>query len=205
MPRYVLSKTIVRTKERQRRATKQRVIGTKGFVDPFPLGFGTLPEKMVYAALSRRGIPFYYLNDVRFLFPEIDFDQTYQADFVIPSLMIIIEVQGAHWHSMPDTIAADAFKLAVYEQAGYKPLAWWDYDILDNVNNLFAQTPELNQAGTAQFGNVSFELAPGQRSKTDTSIGIRTLNQKRAQQNLYKKKAPTLRTAKSRSYGGYTS
>jgi hypothetical protein len=204
MPRYTRGSKHIATAERRRRASGYAVRGLSGFVDPFPLGFGTLPEKMVYSALSRRGIPFYYLNDVRFIFPEIDFDQTYQADFVIPSLMIIIEVQGAHWHSMAATMAADAFKMAVYQQAGYTALAWWDYDILANVNSLFAQTPALNSAGTFQAGNVSGELAPGQRTKTDSSQGIRTLNQKRAQRNLYRKVAPRLKTRKTRNYGSYT-
>ena len=74
------------------------------WIDPFPVGFGTLPEKLVYAELTRRNIPFYYLNDIRAQIPEIEFDQWYQADFVIPSLKIIIEVQGAYWHSKPAAI-----------------------------------------------------------------------------------------------------
>lgn len=203
MPRYLTGKTKVPTKEKLIRAKKYRVSGYKQFNDPFPLGFGTLPEKIVYAALSRRGIPFLYLNNIRLAFPEINVDETYQADFIIPSLKIIIEVQGAHWHSMPKTIAEDAFKLALYEQAGYKALAWWDFDIIDNVNNLFLLTPELNQASSFVPGNVSSELAAQDRTKTDSSQGIRTLNQKRAQRMMYKKKAVSVKGRKLKSMGVY--
>lgn len=203
MVRMVLGKTKVPTKTKIERARSYRVSGFREFVDPFPLGFGTLPEKIVYEALSRRGIEFYYLNDIRFIFPEIDFDKTYQADFVIPSLKIIIEVQGAHWHSMPATIAEDAFKFAVYQQAGYRPYAWWDFDIVDNINKLFLEIPDLNAVSQTRRQTASTELKPLARTKTDTSKGIRTINYKRGQRMQYKKKAVSIKTRKVKLSGGF--
>lgn len=203
MPRYSTGKTKIKTVERIRRSNTQKIEPIGKFIDPFPLGFGTLPEKIVYAALSRRGIPFLYLNDIRLVIPEIDFDQYYQADFIIPDLRIIIEVQGAHWHSMPNTIAEDAFKFALYQQTGWTPLAWWDFDILDNVNNLFALTPQLNQYGTPPQGLVSSELAVQRRTKTDSSQGIRTLNAKRGARLTYRKKPVTIKSKKRKGYGSY--
>lgn len=50
---------------------------------------------------------------------EIQLDKFYQADFIIPSAKIIIEVQGAFWHSKPATIDSDAYKFALYEVSGY--------------------------------------------------------------------------------------
>lgn len=150
------------------------------WVDPFPLGFGTLPEKLVYAELTRRNIPFLYLNDIRAQIPEIDFDQWYQADFIIPSLKIIIEVQGAFWHSKPATIDADAYKFAIYQTIGWKPLAWWDYDIESRLQDLFFESPELTAASSfAPTYGRSSELPVERRTKTDTSKGIRTLNERR--------------------------
>jgi hypothetical protein len=156
------------------------------WIDPHPNVHGTLPEKMVYAALSARGIPFLFLNDITFNIPEIDFIKEYQADFVLPTLRIIIEVQGAYWHSKPATIEEDAFKLAIYAQAGYKPLAWWDFDIIDNLSLLFAQEPLLNQF--QPYTNLSSELPVQSRKKPNTSKGIITLNKKRALRNAYKKR-----------------
>jgi very-short-patch-repair endonuclease len=114
-------------------------------------------------------IPFYYLNDLEINIPEIELIDFFQADFILPNQRIIIEVQGAHWHSMTKTIEEDALKFAYYQQMGWKPLAWWDYDILDNVNKLFDQVPEL-LAASAFTGTIhSTELTPMRRTKTDSS------------------------------------
>lgn len=202
MPRFSPIKSKKTTQEKIDRAQTYRVQGYTGFVDRFPLGFGTEPEKIVYDALSRRGIRFYYLNDIRLQIPEIDFDQWYQADFILPDLRIIIEVQGAHWHSMPDAIESDAFKFALYQQTGWRPLAWWDFDILDNINKLFLMDPQLASYGNLYSGTS--ELAPVRRTKTDTSQGIRTMNQKRGQRLSYRKKAASVKIKKAKNFGGYT-
>lgn len=185
----------------QERASHYKVSRNNTFIDRFPLGFGTVPEKIVYDQLSRRGIPFLYLNDIEVKIPEIEFDQFFQADFILPTLRIIIEVQGAHWHSMPGTIEADALKFAYYQQIGWRPLAWWDFDILANVNALFAADSQLSQYG--YVSDASAELTPQRRTKTDTSKGIRTLNARRAQRLKYRHKAPTIRAKRSKNYGSY--
>jgi hypothetical protein len=84
MPRYSTGRTKVSIKELTRRASDYRVSNAHNFIDPFPLGFGTVPEKMVYEALSRRNIPFYYLNNVTIAIPEIELLKLYQADFILP-------------------------------------------------------------------------------------------------------------------------
>lgn len=188
MVRYVTKRRgALRTSERAERAKKLRV-RKQAWVDPFPLVHGTLPEKMVYAELSRRGIPFLFLNDQRFEIPEIGFDKYYQADFILPGPRIIIEVNGSYWHSMEKTIQADAFKYSIYQITGWTVLAWWDYDIYARLGDLFSQTPVLAAAGPA-VGRGSSELPVQRRTKVDTSKGIRTLNQRRAQRLAYKKKA----------------
>lgn len=165
--------------DRLQRSSNNRV-RSGGWVDPFPEMHGTVPEKMVYAELTRRNIPFLFLNDINFQIPEIDFDKWYQADFVIPSLKLIIEVQGAYWHSKPEALEADAFKLAVYESTGWKALAWWDFDILSRLQELFFESPELMAASNfAPVYGKSAELPVQRRTKVDTSKGIRTLNSRR--------------------------
>lgn len=181
MPR----RTNATVERRKYSSTRQitRITSAFKFVDPYPEIHGTLPEKMVYAELSRLGIPFLFLNDIHFVIPEIQFDKWYQADFVIPSLKLIIEVNGAHWHSMEKTIESDAFKYAIYETAGYRVLAWWDYDIIERLHDLVFAEPQLLSAAnfSARYGK-STELAVQRRTKVDTSKGIRTLNQKRRRQ-----------------------
>lgn len=175
----------------------KRYVRSGQWVDPFPEVHGTVPEKMVYAELTRRGIPFLFLNDINFVIPEIDFNKWYQADFVIPSLRIIIEVQGAYWHSKPEALEADAFKLAVYESTGWKALAWWDFDILERLQDLFAESPELLAASnfTVSYGRTA-ELPVQRRTKVDTSKGIRTLNQRRFRAKLAGTARKNVRKAK---------
>lgn len=163
------------------------VNGSYRFVDNFPLVHGTLPEKIVYNALSRFGIPFYFLNDVDISLPQIEFQKYYQADFVIPSLKLIIEVQGAYWHSKPKTIESDALKFAYYELSGYTVYDWWDYQILSGVDQLIINSALLMSVAKPQTVFASQELTPLRRTKIDSSKGIRTLNKKRGFRNAYKR------------------
>lgn len=190
MPRFTKTTRLRQTTDyRSYLAGKQRV--RKGrWIDPFPFVHGTLPEKMVYAELSRRGIPFLFLNDVKLSFPEIDLVKEYQADFVIPHLKIIIEVQGAYWHSKPKTVEADAVKMAYYELAGYRVLAWWDFDIITRLQDLFSNSPELTAATkNPTHGTKSYELPAVRRTKINSSKGIITMNRNRGRAQAYKRVA----------------
>lgn len=190
MPRLVKSVRLQqKTNYRSDLYGKTRTRKGSNFIDPFPWVHGTLPEKIVYAELSRRHIPFLFLNDIKLSFPEIDLVKEFQADFIIPSLKIIIEVQGAFWHSKPKTVEADAIKLAYYELAGYTALAWWDYDIMSQLHELFAAVPALSAASNIKSGAGSGESEVVKRTKVDTSKGIRTLNMKRAQAGRWKRPA----------------
>lgn len=165
---------------RIKRANSNYVRRAFTWIDPFPEVHGTVPEKMVYAELTRMGIPFLFLNDLHAQIPEIDFDKWYQADFIIPSLKLIIEVQGAYWHSKPKTVEEDAYKFAIYQTVGYKALAWWDFDIIASVTDLFLSEPLLVSAMRPQGMSKSGELPVERRTKVDTSKGIRTLNMRRS-------------------------
>lgn len=175
MPR--IKQNVSTVKRRFDTADKYRKTNTYDWIDPFPEVHGTKPEKMVYAALTQAGVPFYFLNDISFSIPEIEFFKEYQADFIIPSAKTIIEVQGSFWHSKPTAIESDAYKFAVYESFGYKALAWWDYDIFTNLSALLAESGILTVAsGVNLASNQSTELTPIKRTKIDTSKGIRTMN-----------------------------
>lgn len=192
MPRLLQKQVTV--KKRVERFDRYQIRRAYKWVDPFPEIHGTLPEKMVYAELTRLGIPFLFLNDIRFTIPEIGFDKWYQADFVIPSAKLIIEVQGAYWHSMDKTVQADAFKFAIYETKGYKVLAWWDYDIIARLHDLVIAEPLLlSLARYNVSAGRSAELPVQRRTKVDTSKGIRTLNARRKTGQTPRVKARTLR------------
>lgn len=205
MPRYALKKTKVSTKDKIARAKRYRVWGFKNWIDPFPAVIGTLPEKIVYAALSYRSIPFWFQDEVTFAIPELSLRKDYRPDFVLPGLHLIIEVQGAYWHTKPAQVDADAYKDAVYEQAGWRVLNWWDFDIIYNVNLLFQADPQLSSYG-ANKGDKSTETTNGRKIIRVDSKGIVTLNRKRAARLSYRKAPPKLKSKykTTRNYGQYT-
>lgn len=176
------------TQERVDRYSPSR-IRKQQWVDPFPSVQGTLPEKMVYAELSRRGIAFAFQNEVPFVIPEIDFSKDYRPDIIIPALKIIIEVQGSFWHSKPEAIDADAYKFAVYEMTGWRVLVWWDYDIMSRLLELFAEEPAFYYRTQAEGYNAEFEYT--KKINRDDSKGIVTMNRNRGLRQSYKK--PSIR------------
>lgn len=192
MPRYAkYTKTIDKK--------KNVVKGYKRWVDPFPTVRGTLPEKMVYAGLSARGIRFNYANQFQFNNSDVDFYQQYTPDFLLPDLKIIIEVQGYYWHTKPATQEADAFKLAVYEMFGYRALAWWDYEIETDINRLFMR----DIPGYPVKQNASTEFMATQKFNRDDSAGVKTLNRKRGLRLAYRKKPVGVKT-KKKKYNSYS-
>lgn len=158
-------------------ARGQRVRNAYGFVDPYPEIFGTIPEKIFYARLMYEQIPFLFQSKITVNIPELDLLKDYRPDFIFPELKIIVEVQGAHWHSKPEALDADAYKQALYNIMGYKVLAWWDYDILYDMDALFASEPVFNNYIGRRGGRI---IEAGKQVIRDDAKGIRTLNSKRA-------------------------
>lgn len=159
------------------RARTKRFRTTKGeWVDPFPNVLGTVPEKMVYAQLIWRRIPFQFQTWFRVQIPLAGFDDWYRPDFILPDRKIIIEIQGAYWHSQPEQVEKDAFKYALYQSLGYKVLTWWDYEIYNNLPLLFAQDASLGWTGGKRGGRIITE----HQEIIDDAKGIRTTNTKRA-------------------------
>lgn len=145
MVRVLNRKTPLTTNEKYDRAKKYRLTRSYVWHDPYPDIPGTKPEKMVYAGLMRRGIPFIFQSDFHIVLPSYDLEGNdwYKPDFILPDLNIIIEVQGAYWHTKPDQIDSDSYKYALYQLMGKKVLLWWDYDIEAKLDDLFAMESEL--------------------------------------------------------------
>lgn len=194
--RVLRRRTPLTTLERRQRSVKQRVVRAGVWLDPFPGILGTLPEKMVYAELSRRQIPFIFQSWFNAVISVVDFNRWYRPDFIIPDAKIIIEVQGFYWHSQPDVIENDAFKYAVYEQLGYTVISWWDFDIYSRIHALFAAEPRL-----LALSGTGGRVFTGNEEIRDDSAGIKTLNRLRTD---YGKRQPKYRTRRNRKKGGYS-
>jgi very-short-patch-repair endonuclease len=110
------------------------------WIDPFPEVPGTKPEKMVYAELARRRIPFQFQEWFHVDLP-LETAQWLRPDFVIPSIKMIIPVQGTYFHSKPDTIVKDSLQFAIYEMLGWTVLPLWEYDIESHLQDIFDAQP----------------------------------------------------------------
>lgn len=188
MPRYV---DRVRRPERavdRRKIQRLQHVYKGSWVDPFPTVMGTRPEKMVYAQLMFRGIRFYYQSMLLVNLPLLKISKEYRPDFILPDQKIVIEVQGVYFHSMAGSIEADAYKQALYNMMGYKVLAWWDYEIENNIIDLFVREPLL-----ATLIGHSGRVVTAKDKQIDDLKGLRTTNQRR-----YRAKTPRYKTSRKR-------
>lgn len=160
------------------------------FVWPYPWILATGPEKMVFTELVDRHIYFHFqellveaVPEARGL-PVLD-QKPYRADFIIPSLKIVLDPWDDFHHAQPDQAQADAEKLAVYQALGFRTYHVWASELAEfGVAWWFAQIPGLER--TKKGG---FKLYHTQ----DDSAGIKSANAARR-----KFPAPTLTARRGR-------
>lgn len=123
------------------------------WVDPFPWIQGTVPEKMIFAALVRRGIYFHFQELLIEAVPEARgvpvLDQhPYRADFILPDSKIVLDPWDDYHHSLPDQARADVVKLAIYQALGFTTHHVWASELMRfGVEWWFQQIPELPSTG----------------------------------------------------------
>jgi hypothetical protein len=132
------------------RVRRERRSGTGKFklkkplwVDPFPWIPGTHPEKLLFAALVRRGIYFRFQDDFpkadQRVFPILQ-DRDFKPDFIVPEWKIIYDPYGDFAHSQPRAFGqmgkdgkwipgSDVWKQVYYESKGYEFIHPWTSDI----------------------------------------------------------------------------
>lgn len=161
MVRVIQRKIPLSPEIREKRANKYYVYNLWDWIDPYPEVPGTKPEKMIYAELVSRGIDFQFQQWIHVAIPDLilEGDPWYKPDFIIPSRKIIIEANGAYWHSQPAQIEKDSYKYALYEMMGYKVLIWWDYDIETHLVSM------LDEAGLFHTGT---RILPPKRADGQT-------------------------------------
>lgn len=113
------------------------------WVDPFPWIPGTHPEKLLFAALYRRGIYFRFQGDFpkadKKVFPILQ-DRDFKPDFIVPEYKIIFDPYGDFAHSQPRSFGqmgkdgkwvpgADVWKQVYYESKGYEFIHVWTSDL----------------------------------------------------------------------------
>jgi hypothetical protein len=124
------------------------------WVDPFFWIQGSVPEKMVMAELVRRGIYFEHTPQKNQLGGMVD--PTWEADFLFPQYKIWLEVNGLYFHTLPGAPERDALRRVMIEDAGWKFMAFWDFDILTRLQDIMNEVPE--------FYRVESEIQRGRKN-----------------------------------------
>jgi hypothetical protein len=156
--------------------------------DPVPWVWGTLPEKLVFAWLWYKGVPFTFQGN----FPDCPDTlevEDFRPDFMLDQFKVIIEVQGEYWHSMPAQAEKDAYKFAIYEYMHWKVYWFWETEILTDLATLMGNITELKgYSGVPQTGwtwaNKIDDLKAlrnanaGSRMPPNLALGNRTMGRK---------------------------
>lgn len=140
------------------------------WVDPWWFLMGSEPEKMVMAALAERGIYFQYREPENSLGGYVD--PTWEADILVPQHKIWIEVQGAYYHTLPGQLKSDAYRKAAIEQANWRALFWWEWDIRSRLNELLDAVPEFYQVKSKfeQAARRRLGVSYGEQFKVGSNI-----------------------------------
>jgi hypothetical protein len=121
------------------------------WVDPYFFIQGSSIEKMVMTELVRRGIYFEHTPQVNnlpwaswMIEPGKD-PRKWEADFLFPQYRIWLEIQGAYFHTLPGQVETDALRFAYIESTGWTPIAWWEDDIRNRLQDLMNEVPQFYQ------------------------------------------------------------
>jgi very-short-patch-repair endonuclease len=145
-------------KKRKPQYQKAARVRVARWVDPFPGVQGSVPEKMVMAELVRRGIYFIHTPQQNEVGGEVD--PSWEPDFLLPQYKIWMEIQGSYFHTLPGAVENDAYRFAVVEAAGWKPVFLWEEDIRARLPDLLNEIPELYNVDRAINVGMTSEGLP---------------------------------------------
>lgn len=190
-PRHLRDRKVALSdEEKRRRQRRTHVPRSRVWVDPNPEVQGTLIEKLVYAELERRNIPFEYQAKYSIEIPEIDLEEEYRPDFFIPDKNMILDPLSAYHHARPEVIERDAFKYALFDHKGIQVEMWWDYEVMENLDELF------NRAGLDARESPGGRIRTDRDAERDDAAGIVSQNQSRKQyQRAYHRGRSSSRSA----------
>lgn len=181
--------TYVRFGRRAKNETSWRVkVAT--WIDPFTGVQGSSIEKMVMAELVRRGVYFEHSTTGNTVGGMVD--PTWKADILIPQHRIWMEVQGSYFHTLPGAVEHDAYRFAVVEAAGWKPIFLWEGDIRTRLQDILNEIPELYSVTKTPYAGARDNTGLGfyEGEAPDTLKGLRKAlaNRTKPGQNIARRK-----------------
>jgi hypothetical protein len=190
--------TYVRFGRRQKNEQSWRVKAAV-WIDPFSGVQGSSIEKMVMAEMVRRGIYFEHSTTSNPVGGGVD--PTWKADILVPQYKIWIEVQGSYFHTLPGAVEHDAYRFAVVEAAGWRPIFWWEEDIRTRLQDLMNEVPEfyvVTKGPNALFrDNTGYGFYEGEAPDTLKGLRKALANRTKPPQNMARRR----RTKRKKKYG----
>jgi very-short-patch-repair endonuclease len=95
----------------------------------------TAPEGKAMGALNDLGLPYLFRKEI----------DGYVVDLLVPSLNLIVEVDGDYWHSRPEDTGRDSGRDSHMLALGYQTVRITETDL--NANALGAVTAALEMSG----------------------------------------------------------
>jgi hypothetical protein len=160
-----MPRAYIRRNGRRVRSDESSQIDLPPWVDPYVWIQGSSIEKMVMAELVRRGIYFEHTPQVNPL-PWLSWmvkeknPAKWEPDFLFPQYKIWLEIQGSYWHSLAGAMETDALRFAYIEAVGWKPIAFWEDDIRNRLQDIMNDIPEFYRVDTGK------ETVAAQKRKT---------------------------------------
>lgn len=148
------------------------------WVDPNIFIQGSSIEKMVMAELVRRNIYFQHTPQKNDLGGFVD--PSWEADFLFPQYKIWLEINGSYFHSLPGQIETDALRGAAITMAGWRYLAWWEWDIRTRLIDLFNEVPEFRTVKIAKNQKAADKYGTNQDGWFEGGDGVDHLKGLRA-------------------------
>lgn len=142
-----MARTYIRRPGRRVKSDLRTRFFVPNWVDPYYWIQGSSIEKMVMAEFVRRGIYFEHTPQTNSLpwqaWMLAEGVQKWEPDLLFPQYKIWLEIQGAYFHTLPGQVETDALRFAYIESVGWRPIAWWEDDIRNRIQDLFNSVPEF--------------------------------------------------------------
>lgn len=144
-----MPRTYVRRNGERVRGDNRTRIPVPKWVDPYWFIQGSSIEKMVMTEFIRRGIWFEHTPQTNplpwfgWMASDAKNPRQWEPDFLLPQYKIWIEIQGAYFHTLPGQMETDALRFSWIDAVGWKPIAWWEDDIRNRLQDLFNDVPEF--------------------------------------------------------------
>jgi len=164
------------------------------WVDPFPQIPGTVPEKMIFAALVKRGIYFVF-HGTPDDFANSDLLTIYAPtlhdfDFLLPEYRVVIDPYSEFHHAQADAVRRDTLRATVLYASGWAYYHPWAHEVEDDVEGVINSIVELRRPPVATLSEKDRQAKAENGYRLGAALGTGAFSVGIA--NRMRRRAPTI-------------